>query len=80
MVSADSRLARRVPDQPFNIGLITLDEDPRINFYANLPGTPVRQVPVGAPVQVIFEESEGGQLVPEWRVVGTRPAARRGGR
>ena len=70
MVSQDSRLQRRVPDQPFNIALITLDEDPRINFYSNLPGVPVKQVPVGAAVEVIFEEVAPGQLIHEWRLVG----------
>ena len=70
MVSQDTRLQRRVPDQPFNIALISLDDDPRVNFYSNLPGTPVRQVPIGAQVEVIFEEVAPGQLIHEWRVVG----------
>jgi len=70
MVSQDSRLQRRVPDQPFNIALITLDDDPRINFYSNLPGVPVKQVPVGAAVEVIFEEVAPGQLIHEWKLVG----------
>ena len=41
MVVADGRLTRTRPDQPFNLAVITLDEDPRINFYSNLPGIPV---------------------------------------
>ena len=69
MVSQDSRLQRRVPDQPFNIALISLDDDPRINFYSNLPGVPVKEVPIGAAVEVIFEEVAPGQLVHEWRLV-----------
>ena len=69
MVSQDSRLQRRVPDQPFNIALITLDEEPRINFYSNLPGVPAKEVPVGAPVEVIFEEIAPGQLIHEWKLV-----------
>ena len=69
MVSADTRLQRRVPDQPFNIALISLDDDPRINFYSNLPGVPVREVPVGAAVEVIFEEVAPGQLIHEWKLV-----------
>jgi uncharacterized protein len=51
----DGRLERRIPDQPYNLALITLDEDPGINFYSNLPGTPVNEVPVGAAVEVIVE-------------------------
>ena len=67
-VSEDTRLQRRVPDQPFNIALIALDDDPRINFYSNLPGVPVKEVPIGAPVEVVFEELAPDQLIPEWKL------------
>jgi uncharacterized OB-fold protein len=70
MVSRDSRLQRRTPDQPFNIALIALDDDPRINFYSNLPGVQANEVPIGAPVEVMFEEVAPGQLIHEWRLVG----------
>ena len=56
-------------DQPFNLVVITLDDDPGIQMYSHLPGTPVDDVPVGAAVEVIFEETATGQKVPEWRVV-----------
>ncbi len=69
IVIEDGRLDRRRPDQPYNLTLITLDEDPGINFYSNLPGVPVDQVPVGAAVEVMFEEVAPGQLIHEWRVV-----------
>lgn len=69
VVIEDGRLARRIPDQPYNLALITLDEDPGINFYSNLPGVPVDRVPVGAAVEVIFEEVAPGQLIHEWRLV-----------
>jgi len=36
----------------------------------NLPGTPPHNVPVGAAVEVTFEEVAPGQLMHEWRVVG----------
>ena len=68
IVIEDGRLDRRMPDQPYNLAVITLDEDPGINFYSNLPGVPVDQVPVGAAVQVFFEEVAPGQLIHEWRV------------
>ena len=55
-------------DQPFNVAVITLDEDPGIQMYSHLPGTPVDEVPVGAPVEVVFEATANGQKVPEWRV------------
>ncbi len=56
-------------DQPFNVAVIMLDEDPGIQMYSHLPGTPVDQVPVGASVEVIFEATANGQKVPEWQVV-----------
>ena len=56
-------------DQPFNLVVITLDDAPGIQMYSHLPGTPVDDVPVGAAVEVIFEETANGQKVPEWRVV-----------
>lgn len=70
IVIEDGRLDRRMPDQPYNMAVITLDEDPGINFYSNLPGTPVDQVPVGAAVEVVFEEVAPDQLIHEWRVAG----------
>ena len=57
-------------DQPFNVAVIMLDEDPGIQMYSHLPGTPVDEVPVHAAVEVIFEATANGQKVPEWRVVG----------
>jgi uncharacterized OB-fold protein len=69
IVIEDGRLNRRMPDQPYNLALVTLDEDPTINFYSNLPGTPPYKVPVGAAVEVTFEEVAPGQLIHEWRVV-----------
>jgi hypothetical protein len=70
IVIEDGRLDRRMPDQPYNLALVTLDEDPGINFYSNLPGTTVYEVPVGAAVEVVFEEVAPGQLIHEWKVVG----------
>jgi hypothetical protein len=40
IVIEDGRLNRRMPDQPYNLAMVTLDADPRVNFYSNLPGTP----------------------------------------
>ena len=57
-------------DQPFNLAVITLEEDPGIQMYSSLPGTPVDEVPVGAAVEVVFEATANGQKVPEWQVVG----------
>ena len=57
-------------DQPFNVAVIMLDDDPGIQMYSHLPGTAVDDVPVGAAVEVVFEATANGQKVPEWRVVG----------
>jgi uncharacterized OB-fold protein len=70
VVVHDSRLRVWVPQQPYNVAVIQLEEDPAINFFSNLSGTPVDQVPVGASVQVEFLEMETGQKIPEWRIVG----------
>ena len=57
-------------DLPFNLAVVMLEEDPGIQFYSHLPGTPVDDVPVGAAVQVVFEATANGQKVPEWQVIG----------
>jgi len=58
-----------MPDQPYNLAMVTLDADIRVNFYSNLQGTPPYQVPVGAAVEVTFREVALGQLIDEWQVV-----------
>ena len=69
-VMYDCRVRALQGDQPFNIALVELEEDPAILMYSHLPGTPVDNVPVGATVQVEFEVTPTtGQKVPEWRVV-----------
>jgi len=69
-VMYDSPITSLTVDQPFNVAVIQLEEDPGINMLSHLPGTPVDDVPVGANVQVEFEATpETGQKVPEWRVV-----------
>ncbi len=69
IVIEDGRLNRRMPDQPYNLAMITLDQDTSINFYSNLPGIPPYEAPVGAAVQVIYEEVAPDQLIHEWLVI-----------
>src|ERR1700732_1847456 len=69
IVIEDGRLNRRMPDQPYNLAMVTLDADIRVNFYSNLPGPPPYKAPVAAPVEATFEEVAPGQLIHEWRVV-----------
>ncbi len=59
-----------MPDQPYNMAMVTLDADPRVSFYSNLPGMPPYKVSVGAAVEVTFEQVAPVQLIHEWRVVG----------
>ena len=69
-VIRDSRIKGFQSAQPINFAVVTLDDDPGINFLSNLPGLAAGDVPQGAPVEVIFEETSNGQRLPEWRVVG----------
>ena len=58
-------------DQPLNMVVVALVEDPRCFMLSHLRETPVDEIPVGASVEVIFETTPAtGQKVPEWRVVG----------
>ncbi len=68
-VMYDSRVKLLQENQPFNIAVIELEENPQIKFFSHLPGTPPDEVPVGAPVKVEFEATYNGQLIPEWRVL-----------
>ena len=68
-VIRDSRIRGFRSAQPINFAVITLDEDPGINFLSNLPGTAPGAVPAGAPVELMFEQTSTGQMVHEWRVV-----------
>jgi uncharacterized OB-fold protein len=67
-VQHDTRVVVLKEDQPFNTAVIELEEDPAIKFFSHLPGVPVDEVPVGAPVRVVFEEVAPGRLVHEWQV------------
>lgn len=66
----DNTVALRIPDQPFNLAVIELEEDPEITLVSNLPGIPLDEVEIGAAVTVIFEETQAtGQKIPEWQMV-----------
>lgn len=68
----DSRIKGYREMQPINFAVITLDQEPLLNFLSNLPGTPAGTIPVGAAVEVIFEPVSPTQLIPEWRVVAAK--------
>ena len=70
IVVHDTPITLLQEDQPFNVAVIKLEEDPGITLLTHLPGTPVDEVPIGASVQVEFEATPStGQKVPEFRVV-----------
>ena len=69
LVIYDSRLEAFWDQQPYNVAIINLLENPEIKFFSNLPGTPVDQVPIGSEVQVEFEQVAPDQFIPQWRVV-----------
>jgi len=71
VVVHDTPISSLIPEQPFNVATIALEEEPEVIMLSHLPGTPVDEVPIGATVEVIFETTPAtGQKVPEWRVVG----------
>lgn len=70
VVVYDSPVTSLIPEQPFNVATVAIDESPEVIMYSHLPGVPVDEVPIGAEVEVIFEATPAtGQKVPEWRVV-----------
>jgi len=65
----DSPVKLLQSDQPYNVAVIQLEEDPEVTMLSHLPGTPLDEVPIGAGVQVMFEPTQAtGQKVPEWQV------------
>ncbi len=65
----DTPVAAMQPEQPYNLAVVQLDEDPGINMYSHLPGAPIDNLPIGGRVEVLFETTGNGQKVPEWRLV-----------
>jgi len=70
-VMYDNSVALLQPEQPFNVAVIELEEDPEITMLSNLPGIPLDDIPIGAAVRVVFETTPAtGQKVPEWQLTG----------
>lgn len=70
-VMYDNSVALLQADQPFNVAVVQLEEDPGITMLSHLPGTPLDEVEIGAAVEVTFDPTQAtGQKVPEWRVAG----------
>ena len=65
----DTPVASLQADQPYNCAIIALEEDPGIKMLSHLPGVPVDEVPMDAPVRAIFEATVvTGQKVVEWQL------------
>ena len=65
----DTPIAELQEDQPYNVAVIELEEDPGIKMLSHLPGTPLDEVPIGAAVRVVFETTPAtGQKVSEWQI------------
>ena len=65
----DTPVASLQADQPYNCAIIALEEDPGIKMLSHLPGVPVDEVPMDAPVRAIFEATAAtGQKVVEWQL------------
>jgi uncharacterized OB-fold protein len=47
-------------DPPYVIGLVEIDEDPRVRLMTNIINCDVESVYIGMKVQVLFEEQDGG--------------------
>ena len=70
VVVYDTPVSTLIPEQPFNVATIALEEEPEVIMLSHLPGVPVDEVPIGATVEVMFEVTPAtGQKVAEWRVV-----------
>jgi uncharacterized OB-fold protein len=71
VVVYDTPVSTLIPNQPFNVASISLEEEPDLTMLSHLPGVPVDEVPIGAMVEVFFETTPAtGQKVPEWRLAG----------
>ncbi len=69
IVMHDVRIRVLQPLQPFNIVSVKLDDAPDVVMLTQLPGTDVDKVPVGAKVEVEFEEVAPGRKIPQFHVV-----------
>jgi uncharacterized OB-fold protein len=60
---------------PYNVVVVTLDEDPTIRLVGNLVGTeegPINQIDpatieIGQPVRVVFQRLDGDVVLPRWQ-------------
>jgi uncharacterized protein len=53
------------PDIPYVTAWIDLDEGPR--FCSNIIGCPIERVSIGMPVEVVFEDTEQGIVLPKFK-------------
>jgi len=61
-------------DVPYVVALVALDEDPTVRIVTNIVSTPVDDVVVGMPVEVVFE-TRGAHHIPQFRPVAREAGA-----
>ena len=49
---------------PYNVSVVEFPDAPEVRFITNVVGTPLEEICVGMPVEVIFEELGEGRVVP----------------
>jgi hypothetical protein len=57
-------------EAPFVNIVVELAEQPMLLMVANLPLSERDRVRIGAPVEVSFDDREGGLILPQFRIVG----------
>ena len=49
---------------PFNVTVVEFPDAPGVRFITNVVGTPPDEIHVGMPVEVVFEETADGKIIP----------------
>lgn len=52
---------------PYVIVLVELPDAGNVRMVGNLLGDPLQEVPIGANVEAVFEDNEGGYTLVHWR-------------
>ena len=56
------------PEIPYNVGVVELEEGPRLN--TNVVGVSNEELKVGMPLEVTFEDAGEGVMLPKFRPAG----------
>jgi hypothetical protein len=64
----DSQLKAFREVLPYYVVHIELEEQPWLLYQCNMPTTAHKEIKMGAPVEVYFEEISGGMVLPEFQI------------